>query len=69
MNRVFSTRPPEVIAKHLGVHAGALRRVAEESGVPYDTILRLKNKEGDPRFGTLERTARYLGYRIVLERI
>jgi transcriptional regulator with XRE-family HTH domain len=37
-----------------------MRKVAAGSGIPYDTVLRIKNGEGDPSYGKVERLARYL---------
>jgi transcriptional regulator with XRE-family HTH domain len=37
-----------------------MRKVADESGIAYDTVLRIKNGEGDPSYGKVERLARYL---------
>jgi transcriptional regulator with XRE-family HTH domain len=37
-----------------------MRKVAKGSGIPYDTVLRIKNGEGDPSYGKVERLARYL---------
>lgn len=33
---------------------GDLRAVAAESGIPYDTILRIKNRENDPAFSRVQ---------------
>lgn len=37
----------EAVVAELERRKGSLTRVAEESGVPYDTVLRIKNREGD----------------------
>lgn len=39
---------------------GDLARVARESGVPYDTVLRLKNRENDPGFSLVKRMHEHL---------
>jgi predicted transcriptional regulator len=39
---------------------GDLRRVADQSGVPYDTVLRVKNRENDPTYSRIKRLADYL---------
>ena len=39
---------------------GDLARVARESGIPYDTVLRLKNRENDPGFSLVMRMHEYL---------
>ncbi len=40
---------------------GDLRAISAESGVAYDTVLRIKNREGDPGYSKVETLARYLG--------
>lgn len=40
---------------------GELRSIAQESGVAYDTVLRIKNKEGDPGFSKVQTLAEFLG--------
>lgn len=39
---------------------GQMRKVADESGIAYDTVLRIKNGEGDPGYSKVEQLARYL---------
>jgi predicted transcriptional regulator len=38
---------------------GDLNRVAHESGLAYDTVLRIKNGEGDPGYSKVQRLADY----------
>ena len=40
---------------------GSLRLISEQSGVAYDTVLRIKNREGDPGYSKVEALARHLG--------
>lgn len=40
---------------------GDLRVISAESGVAYDTVLRIKNREGDPGYSKVETLARHLG--------
>jgi hypothetical protein len=47
------------VVTELEIRTGSLRRVAEESGIPYDTVLRIKNRENDPTFS---RVATLYGY-------
>lgn len=49
-----------VIAE-LEARAGNLRVVAIESGVAYDTVLRIKNRENDPGYSKVKALAVYLG--------
>ncbi len=39
---------------------GDLPRVARESGVPYDSLLRVKNAEGDVMYSRVKQLADYL---------
>lgn len=38
---------------------GDLNRVARDTGIPYDTVLRIKNGEGDPGYSKVQRLADY----------
>lgn len=40
---------------------GDLRVIAQESGIAYDTVLRIKNGEGDPGYSKVKTLADYLG--------
>lgn len=40
-------------------HKGDLRRVSSESGIAYDTCLRIKNCEGDPGYSKVRVLADY----------
>lgn len=48
------------VVTELRARSGTLRRVAAESGVAYDTVLRIKNGEGDPSYGRVRKLADYL---------
>ena len=48
------------VVSELGKRVGDLRRVSEESGISYDTVLRIKNGEGDPSFGRVQSLHDYL---------
>lgn len=37
---------------------GQLRIVAQATGIPYDTILRIKNGEGDPGYSKVQEIGR-----------
>jgi hypothetical protein len=39
---------------------GDLPKVARESGIPYDTVLRVKNRENDPGYSKVRALADYL---------
>ena len=40
----------EFVRDRLERSVGQLRRIADETGIAYDTILRIKNSEGDPGY-------------------
>jgi len=44
----------------LQARTGDLRKVATDTGIPYDTILRVKNQENDPSFGRVAALYVYL---------
>lgn len=46
---------------------GKLRIVAEETGIPYDTILRIKNGESDPGYSKVKALADYYAFKAVTE--
>ncbi len=46
----------DVIAE-LERREGALRAVAKDSGIPYDTVLRIKNRENDPGYSKVRALA------------
>lgn len=50
----------ERVVGELEIRTGALRRVADETGIPYDTVLRVKNREGDPGYSKVRALAAYL---------
>ena len=49
------------VVAELQNRAGSLRVVAAESGVAYDTVLRIKNSENDPGYSKVKALATYLG--------
>jgi len=38
---------------------GDLPKVSRATGIPYDTVLRIKNGEGDPGYSKVQRLAEY----------
>ena len=50
----------ETVVSELGRRKGELQTVAKESGVPYDTVLRIKNKENDPGYSKVRALADFL---------
>jgi len=49
----------QYVREQLAAHEGHLRRVAVESGIAYDTCLRVKNGEGDPGYSKVRILADY----------
>lgn len=54
----------EILRNELERRKGDIRRISEAVGMSYDTVLRIKNGEGDPAFGKVEKLAGYLGVRL-----
>lgn len=52
----------EFVRTALSGAVGGLPRVARETGISYDTILRIKNGEGDPGYSKVRVLAAYFGY-------
>lgn len=47
------------VKKRLQEDIGQLRIVASSTGIPYDTVLRIKNGEGDPGYSKVQAIAEY----------
>ena len=50
----------EKVVAELQARTGELGKVATETGIPYDTILRVKNSENDPSFSRVAALYAYL---------
>ena len=48
------------VVQGLQSRVGGLRKVAADTGIPYDTILRVKNQENDPSFSRVALLYAYL---------
>lgn len=48
------------VVAELNERKGDLPKVARESGVAYDTVLRIKNRENDPGYSKVQTLATYL---------
>lgn len=48
------------VRTRLQANKGRLREIAAESGLSYDTVLRIKNGEGDPGFSKVQTLYRHL---------
>jgi hypothetical protein len=48
------------VVAELEARKGDLPRVASESGIAYDTVLRIKNRENDPGYSKVRTLAQYL---------
>jgi predicted transcriptional regulator len=49
----------EFVRSELASSRGELPRVSRHTKIPYDTILRIKNGEGDPGYSKVQRLADY----------
>ena len=49
------------VRRRLADDVGNLRAVAVVTGIPYDTILRIKNSEGDPGYSKVRTLGRHYG--------
>lgn len=49
----------QFVRSELSANVGDLPRVARQSGLSYDTILRIKNGEGDPGYSKVRKLADY----------
>lgn len=47
----------EAVIAALEARTGSLRAVAQESGLSYDTVLRIKARESDPGYSKVRRLA------------
>lgn len=50
----------ERVVAELERREGQMAKVAKESGIPYDTVLRIKNRENDPGYSKVRALAAYL---------
>lgn len=50
----------DAVVAELNRRAGELPKVARESGIPYDTVLRIKNRENDPGYSKVARLHDFL---------
>lgn len=55
----------DVVVGELHRRRGDIPAVARASGIPYDTVHRIKNREGDPGYSKVQRLASALRIRIV----
>jgi hypothetical protein len=50
----------ERVIAELQRREGQMRRVAADSGIAYDTVLRIKNREGEPAYSRVKTLHDYL---------
>jgi DNA-binding phage protein len=48
------------VVEALEARKGEIARVARDTGLSYDTVLRIKNRENDPGFAKVKTLASYL---------
>ena len=53
-----------IIRDELERRKGDIRRISAEAGLSYDTVLRIKNGEGEPGFHKVEKLASVLGIKL-----
>ena len=58
----------DLVVAELEKRQGDLRTVAKETGMSYDTVLRIKNRENDPAFGRVATLYAYLFKTVETER-
>jgi transcriptional regulator with XRE-family HTH domain len=51
----------DIVVSQLEARQGCLTRLAEETGISYDTLLRIKNRENDPGYSKVRQLANHLG--------
>lgn len=49
----------DIVVEQLEAATGHLPRIAEETGMSYDTLLRIKNRENDPGYSKVKALASY----------
>lgn len=52
--------PLEQVVAELEQRRGDLPRIARDSGIPYDTILRIKNRQNDPGYSKVRHLHEFL---------
>lgn len=50
----------EAVVRELTNRQGDLPKVAQDTGIPYDTVLRIKRRENDPGYSKVQTLHRYL---------
>lgn len=50
-----------LVKTELRKRSGELRQIASNAGLSYDTVLRIKNGEGDPGYSKVRALAEFLG--------
>jgi hypothetical protein len=51
----------DLVVAELTRRSGQLRQVARDSGLPYDTVLRIKNRENEPGYFKVKKLGDFLG--------
>jgi hypothetical protein len=52
--------PLDAVIAELEKRKGELPAVAKATGIPYDTVLRIKNRENDPGYSKVQTLHRFL---------
>lgn len=52
----------KAVVTELSNRTGDLRQLSTEAGLAYDTVLRIKNQEGDPGYSKVRKLAVFFGF-------
>ena len=56
----------DIVVSELEARKGSLPAIAEATGIPYDTVLRIKNRENDPGYSKVRILADHLGLAVAV---
>ena len=56
----------DIVVTELEARRGSLREIAEATGIPYDTVLRIKARESDPGYSRVRLLADHLGLAVAI---
>lgn len=55
----------KILRDELERRKGDIKRISDTTGLSYDTLLRMKNGEGDPGFSKVATLAEHFGWRVL----
>lgn len=56
----------DIVVSELEARSGTITTIADETGISYDTLLRIKNRENDPGYSKVKTLAEYLGLAVAI---